>query len=133
MTLHFNTHHGDDTQHKINIVFSISARFHQILGNVRCILDMFSKENTSSFVLSSAVSGGRHLPALHTKTGESGVLVGGNCQPNADLLDMVDLFQGTAQSHRMSSVQLTEMVVRVQLLHHEMPSYLSPRIPVIPP
>ena len=75
-------------------------------------------KNTSSFASSSAVSGGRHLLALHAQTGESGVLAGGNCQPNAALLDMFDLFQGTAQSHRMFSVQLTEIVVRVQLLRH---------------
>ena len=61
-----------------------------------------------------------HFSALHNQTGESGVLVGGNCQPSVDQLDVHDPFEILLTIIKKSFEQLTEIVVKMQLLHSEM-------------
>ena len=102
MTLHSNIHHGDDTQDQHCLKHEHAFPSNTVLCNVHTG-HVQEGNNTSSFVSSSAVSGKRHIPALHAQTGEPGVLAGENGQPNADPLDVYDLFQQVREVAKFTS------------------------------
>ena len=92
-------------------------------------------EYTSSQAPSSAVSIGLHFPTLWAQTGESGVLAGGNCPPSVEQLDVYRLCRLLLNAIK-SFVELTEIVVRVQLLRNSLIAFthdFALQIPLIHP